>query len=125
MLYALAVLGGDAGTVRTADDDGLLKELGSGSADVAAGTDDLAGLKAHGAAGVANALYLTDSLDIVAGINGGKELYLVIRAEQAFVTVIADKKLGSDIAKQMKHMCAVYKVSAIMCVLSAHSEPDS
>lgn len=72
MLYALAILGGNAGAVRAAYNDGLLKKLGSGSADVCTGADDLAGFEGHGAAGVAYALYFANGLNIVAGVYGAR-----------------------------------------------------
>ena len=61
-------------------------------------------------------------LDVVAGIDRGLELHHVVGAEETFVAVLDDKEFGGDIAKEVKHVCAVDEVAAVVCVLGAHAD---
>ena len=107
-----------------ADNDGLVQLVSSGSADIGAGNDDLAGLEAHGAGGVADLLDLAIGLNVVAGVHGSLELHHVVSAEQALIAVALDEQLGGHVTEQMHHVCAVHQVSAVVSILCAHTQPQ-
>jgi len=123
-VFALAILGGYTGAGSTANEDFLFKHIGGAGADVGTGLDDLVGLEAHLAAGVANVGDLAISLDVVAGIDGSLEFNHVVGAEETFVAVLDDEKFGGDIAKEVQHVGTVNEVSAIVGVLGAHTNAE-
>ena len=121
---ALAVLRRDAGAVRAADHDRLGQHFGRARADVGTRLDDLARFEFHAAGGVADAVDLAVRFDVVARIDRREKLDHVVRAEQTFVAVALDEKLGRNVAEQMHHVRAVNQVSAVVCILRAHAESD-
>ena len=121
---ALAILGSDAGAGGAADEDFLLEYVGGRVADVGTGLDDLVGLEAHLAAGVADMGDFAVGFDIVAGVDGGLEFDHVVGAEETFVAVLDDEELGGDIAKEVEHVGAVDEVSTVVGVLGAHADAE-
>lgn len=120
----MALLGGDAGAGGAGHENLLRQHFGGGVADVGTGLDDLVGLEAHLAAGVADVGDFAVGLDVVAGVDGGFEFDHVVGAEEAFVAVLDDEELGGDIAEEVKHVGAVDEVAAIVCVLGAHADAE-
>ena len=86
-LFPLALLGGHTGAAGAADHYGFGQNIGGGSADVRTGNDHFACFKYHFAGCVAKRNNFSAGFDVVAGVDGGEELHVVIGAEKAFVAV--------------------------------------
>lgn len=121
LVVSLTILRSDAGAGSAADENFLFKNIGCGIGDVGASLDDFVSLKAHLARSIANVGNLAVSLDIIASVDGGFELDHVVGAEETFITVLDDEKFGGNVAKKMKHVCTINKISAVMGILCAHA----
>ena len=63
-------------------------------------------------------------LNEITGVNGSLELNVVVRAEQALVSVTLDQQLGGHVAEQMDHVGAIHQIPAVVSVLGRHAQPD-
>ena len=91
---------------------------------VRTGCYHLSGLEDHLAGGIAHRHDLTLGLDVVSCIYGSHELDIVIRLEQAFVSVIDDKQLSRHVSEKLEHLGSVHKIAAVVCVMAAHTHSD-
>ena len=89
-LFSLAVLRSYAGSGSSCNYDWLLEEVCSGSADVGSCNYYLSCLELHLSGGVADLGNLAYSLDVVSCVGRSEELYVVVCAEETFVSVKLD-----------------------------------
>jgi len=82
-------------------------QVGGKIAQVGARRDVLARLEAHLPAGLAGRHDLAFHLDEVPRVQRGEELDRFVGAEEALVAVVADEKLGGDVAEEAEHARAV------------------
>ena len=125
---ALERFGYDAGAHGARDDDRLAQQVRRarcqhGAAAANAG-DVLPGLEADLAARPAHFEQLRGRLDEVAGEDGGEELHLLVRAEEALVAVEPDEELGRRVAEEGEHARAVDQLARVMGVMGAHPNAD-